>query len=246
MTVNPADESIATLMAKRDYGRALPLLRRDLEKYPTNVRIRLQYADALAGAREFDEALRQYDETAKFYEDNGLIVQAIAVKKKADKIRAEHVPQEVEIDSPARPAPASPLFEDMTAEERDAVIAEMELEHFNEGDIVITEGEQGSSLYVIVAGEVKVFTKGPRGESVHLAKLGAGDFFGEVSVLTGKPRTATITASTASELLRLDKEKLDRVVDRFPRVREILDQFYRRRASHTVEAMIENLKGKRG
>jgi CRP-like cAMP-binding protein len=81
---------------------------------------------------------------------------------------------------------------------------------------------------------------------VFLAKLTAGDFFGEVSILTGKPRTATVTAAQKSELLRLDKEKLDKVVSGHPRVREILDQFYRRRADQTVEAMIENIKAQRG
>ena len=44
-------ESIATLLARREYVRAVPLLKKDLDKYPTNVRIRLQYADALAGLR---------------------------------------------------------------------------------------------------------------------------------------------------------------------------------------------------
>jgi cAMP-dependent protein kinase regulator len=122
----------------------------------------------------------------------------------------------------------------MSPEERESLVREMELMEFAEGDIVITEGEEGSSLYVVVSGEVKVHTKGPKGENLFLAKLGEGDFFGEVSVLTGRPRTATITASQASELLRLDKDKLDLTVAKYPRIREILDQFYRRRASQTV------------
>lgn len=251
MSVNPATdetESISTLMARREYQRAVPLLRRDLEKYPSNVRIRLQYADALAGNSEFDEALAQYEHVSRFYEDNGLTVQAIAVRKKLERVRGlsgatENVPEAARA---ARPAPQSPLFEDMTDEEREALVQQMELQTFDEGDIVITEGEQGSSLYVIVSGEVKVYTRGPKGESFYLATLGAGDFFGEVSVLTGKPRTATITASTRSELLRLDKEKLDTVVAQHPRVHEILEQFYRRRANQTVEAMIESLKTKKG
>jgi cAMP-dependent protein kinase regulator len=244
MTVNmQEDDSVATLMARRDYAKALPLLKRDLDKYPSNVRIRLQYADALAGFGDHEAAIEQYDQTAKFYDENGLIVQAIAVRKKSDKLKELRVSQ-APAEPPARTAPESPLFENMTEAEREAVIDKMVLEQFNEGDIVITEGEQGSSLYVIVSGEVKVFTRGPKGESVNLAKLGAGDFFGEVSVLTGKPRTATITASTQSELLRLDKDKLDEIVTDYPRVRTILDQFYRKRASHTVEAMIENLKNK--
>jgi cAMP-dependent protein kinase regulator len=92
---------------------------------------------------------------------------------------------------------------------------------------------------------MKVYGKGPRGDSVYLANLGEGDFFGEVSVLTGKPRTATITAAQRSELLRLDKEKLDEIVGRHPRVKNVLEDFYKKRASHTVEAMVDSLKHKK-
>lgn len=238
-------DNVATLMARRDYARAVPLLKRDLEKYPSNVRIRLQYADALAGTGETLAALEQYDTTVRFYEENGLIVQAIAVKKKAEKLRETQAASEMRSPSFSGPLPKSPLFEDFSPDERDAIGAEMTLELFEEGDIIITEGQQGSSLYVVVSGEVKVYTKGKTGDSVYLAKLGAGDFFGEVSVLTGKPRTATIVAAQHTELLRLDKDKLDALVESYPRIRKILDDFYRRRANHTVEAMIESLKHKR-
>lgn len=237
-------ENVATLMARREYSRAVPLLKRDLEKYPSNVRIRLQYADALAGAGEAVAALEQYDTTVRFYEENGLIVQAIAVKKKAEKLRESQASAE-RSPSFSGPLPKSPLFEDFSPDERNAIGQEMTLEQFEEGDIIITEGEQGSSLYVVVAGEVKVYTRGQKGDSIYLAKLGAGDFFGEVSVLTGKPRTATIVAAQHTELLRLDKDKLDTIVESYPRIRKILDDFYRKRANHTVEAMIESLKHKR-
>jgi len=240
-------ESVASLMARKDYVRAIPLLKSEMEKYPNNVRIRLQLADALAGAGQVDEALKRYEETSKYYDDNGLIVQAIAVRKKSEKLRQKDAPV-VQPPPKAKQAdrvlPRSPLFEKLAHAEREAVIGEMVLEQFDEGDIIITEGEAGSSLYVVVSGEVKVYTQGTRGEHVYLASLGEGDFFGEVSVLTGKPRTATITASQHSELLRLDKDKLDRVIVKHPNVRDTLDDFYKRRASQTVEAMIENLKKK--
>ncbi|HEY0789063.1 MAG TPA: cyclic nucleotide-binding domain-containing protein [Thermoanaerobaculia bacterium] len=233
-------ETTATLLARKEYARAIPILEADLEKYPSNPRIRLQLADALAGAGRVDEAAAHYEATAKHYEENELIVQAIAVRKKAEKIRAAAPAAPPPV---ARPQiPSSPLFEVLSPEEKDAVIREMVLEEHDEGDIIITEGEQGSSLYVVVSGEVKVFTKGPRGESVALAALGEGDFFGEVSVLSGKPRTATITAAKRSELLRLDREKLDAIIARHPRVRKVLEDFYKKRASHTVEAMIDRMK----
>ncbi len=251
-------ESAATLLAKKEYARAVPLLKIEHEKYPTNPRIRLQYADALAGSGSFVEAIAQYDGTAKYYEDNGLTVQAIAVRKKADKLR-EQVGASGTSGPAAGPAvaapkeplfqqrlPNSPLFEVLKPEEREALVKEMELESHNEGDVVISEGDRGGSMYVITSGEVKVYSRAPgKSGAIYLAKLGEGDFFGEVSVLTGKPRTATITASRPTELLRLDKEKLDNALAKHPGIRKVLDDFYKKRATHTVEAMVESLKKKK-
>ncbi len=237
----------ATLLAQKQYAKAIPLLKEDLDKYPSNPRFRLQYADALAGNGNFQEALAQYEHTAKYYDDNGLTVQAIAVRKKAEKI----IEANRTVTGPMQPlfsreVPDSPLFEVLSPEERAALVKQMDLEQHREGDIIITEGDEGSSMYVIASGEVKVYTRGTKtGSSVYLAKLGEGDFFGEVSVLTGKPRTATITASQPTELLRLDKEKLDNALAKYPGIRKVLDDFYQKRAKHTVEAMIESLK-KRG
>jgi tetratricopeptide (TPR) repeat protein len=240
-------ESGATLLARREYDRAVPLLKREHEKYPSNPRIRLQYADALSGAGHVDDAVAQYEATAKYYEDNGLTVQAIAVRKKAEKVR-EQLPkpsEEAGRSEPlfTRPVPKSPLFEMLSPEERSAFVQEMELETHDEGSVIITEGDPGTSMYVIASGEVKVYTRGTAG-TIYLARLGEGDFFGEVSVLTGKPRTATITASQRTEVLRLDKVKLDGVLSRYPGIRKVLDDFYKKRAEHTVEAMIDSLKKK--
>jgi cAMP-dependent protein kinase regulator len=246
-------ESGATLLARKEYARAVPVLKREHEKYPSNPRIRLQYADALAGAGSLEEAVEQYEATAKYYEDNGLTVQAIAVRKKAEKGREQLGAQQPAADEGgkgepmfSRPVPPSPLFEVLSSEDREALVKEMELETHDEGSVVISEGDTGSSMYVIASGEVKVYTRGTgKNGALYLARLGEGDFFGEVTMLTGKPRTATITASQRTELLRLDKEKLDDLLTRHPNIRQVLEQFYQKRAAHTVEAMIESLKGKR-
>lgn len=242
-------ESGATLLARREYARAVPVLKREHEKYPSNPRIRLQYADALSGAGMPEEAVTQYEATAKYYEDNGLTVQAIAVRKKAEKVREQVAkPADGSSGEPlfSRPLPKSPLFEILGDVEREAIVKEMEVETHDEGSVIISEGDPGTSMYLIASGEVKVYTRatGTSGGSIYLARLSEGDFFGEVSVLTGKPRTATITASQRTELLRLDKEKLDGVLSKHPGIRKVLDAFYKKRASHTVEAMIESLKKK--
>jgi hypothetical protein len=243
-------ESGASLLARREYARAVPLLKREHEKYMSNPRIRLQYADALAGAGMSDEAIVQYEATAKYYEDNGLTVQAIAVRKKAEKVREQMVAKMPDPGTPeplfSRPVPKSPLFEILGEVEREAIVKEMEVETHDQGSVIINEGDPGTSMYVIASGEVKVYTRSTStsGGTVYLARLGEGDFFGEVSVLTGKPRTATITASQRTELLRLDKDKLDGVLSKHPVIRKVLEDFYKKRAKHTVEAMIESLKKK--
>jgi hypothetical protein len=243
-------ESGATLLARREYARAVPVLKREHEKYPSNPRIRLQYADALSGAGMAEEAVVQYELTAKYYEDNGLTVQAIAVRKKGEKVREQITAKAPDRGTTeplfSRPVPKSPLFEILGDVEREAIVKEMEVETHDEGSVIITEGEPGAAMYLIASGEVKVYTRGTGGGAgtLYLARLGEGDFFGEVSVLTGKPRTATITASQRTELLRLDKEKLDGVLAKHPSLRKVLDDFYQQRAQHTVEAMIESLKRK--
>lgn len=243
-------ESGATLLARREYARAVPVLKREHEKYPSNPRIRLQYADSLAGNGDIEEAIKQYEATAHYYEDNGLTVQAIAVRKKAEKVSEQLAAKQPPADEAGKSEPlfahrplTSPLFDVLNTEERDAIVREMEVETHDEGSVIINEGDPGSSMYLIASGEVKVYTRSPAsGSTVYLARLGEGDFFGEVSVLTGKPRTATITASQRTELLRLDRDKLDAVLERYPGLRKVLDDFYKKRAEHTVEAMIESLK----
>ncbi len=136
----------------------------------------------------------------------------------------------------------TPLFTDFTRDELVAVIRGMKLRTFEDGDIIVTEHEPGDSLFVITTGKVKVFTMNPQGQHLQLAELSDGDFFGEVSVLTGKPRTATITAATKCEVLELSKATLDGITAGHPRVRTVLEDFYKLRVDKTVEAMISSLR----
>ena len=80
--------------------------------------------------------------------------------------------------------------------------------HLEEGEIVFDEGDEGSCLYFIQAGRIEISRSGiagPRG----IARLGPGDFFGEMSVVLGEPRTARAVASGPAELLEIDGETLE-------------------------------------
>ena len=73
---------------------------------------------------------------------------------------------------------------------------------FGAGETVIRQGEPGETFYVVVSGEVSVRTDGALGE---VARLRRGDFFGEMSLLTGEPRAATVVACQDTTLLRVDR-----------------------------------------
>ena len=151
---------------------------------------------------------------------------------------------------PSRPATqakgagalGTPLFRGMSPEEIAAVIRGIRLLSFGPGSIVVTEGEPGDSLFVVTTGLCRAFVRNATNRNLEVRQLSEGDFFGEISILTGQPRTATITTATPCELLELSRESLDSIIKTHPRVKEVLAEFHARRADSTVEASIRGIK----
>jgi hypothetical protein len=143
--------------------------------------------------------------------------------------------EEVEDDLGTLPPLASPLFSDLEIDELLALMRGLVLRRLPVGEIVVAEGEPGDRLFVITAGRVKVFVRNSDGSYTILKELGEGDFFGEISVLTGRPRTATVTTASACELLELDAPALERLVASYPRMREVLHRFLTERLDSVEE-----------
>lgn len=76
------------------------------------------------------------------------------------------------------------------------------------GQLIFEEGEAGDVLYVLQSGGVEISRATDRGRRT-LARLGPGDFFGEMSVILGEPRTARAVATTESRVLELDGETFE-------------------------------------
>ncbi len=76
--------------------------------------------------------------------------------------------------------------------------------HVDEGEVVITEGDQPDKLYVVRSGRFGVLTSSPRVAVAIPPDLGANDVFGEIGLLRNVPRTATVTALTSADLLEID------------------------------------------
>ncbi len=126
---------------------------------------------------------------------------------------------------PAMPRFSSPLFADFSEDDLVAVIQGLELVSFVPGDILILEGDPGTSLFVITSGVVRAFVRQPDGKNKLAREMGEGSFFGEISVLSGKPRTATVTAKTPVEALILERTILDDICKTHPSVRTTLQKF---------------------
>jgi hypothetical protein len=129
---------------------------------------------------------------------------------------------------------SSPLFGDFSREELLAVIRGLRFLTFDPGDIIVGDGEPGDSLFVISSGKVKAFVKGAGGRYRAAAELGEGDFFGEIAILYGRPRTATVTAADHCELLELEKATVEALTGSHPGVREVLQSFCNARVGRGV------------
>jgi CRP/FNR family cyclic AMP-dependent transcriptional regulator len=84
-----------------------------------------------------------------------------------------------------------PIFEGLDNRELQRIAASMKPRTFRSGDTVTTEGQGGVGFFVIEDGEAKVTVHGDERR-----RLGPGDYFGEIALLTDRPRTATITAES--------------------------------------------------
>ena len=80
------------------------------------------------------------------------------------------------------------------------------------GDVLVKEGDPGDAFYVIARGKAEVSTLGAHGETLRISVLGAGDYFGEIALLRGTPRTATVRAVTPMVLLKLGRADFDAIL----------------------------------
>ena len=104
----------------------------------------------------------------------------------------------------ARKHPFLQLFD---TQQMDKLLSQARLQRFGRGEKVIEQGASGQSMFVFLHGEADVMVGGS-GALTHVATLGAGDYCGEMSLLTGEPRSATVIARTDCEMWEIDKNTM--------------------------------------
>ena len=124
---------------------------------------------------------------------------------------------------------AIPFVHPLNEMERSELADTVELHGFSAEEIIIREGDRGRSIYVILSGRVRVFTTDSEGNEEELAILVEGQFFGEMSLLTGKSRSAYVSALDTSMLMELSFTSMRKLIRGNLKVKEVLLDYYRDR-----------------
>jgi len=245
-------ENVQKFINKSDWKSAIGEMEKLFAIDPDPI-VRVRIGDARQKLNQKAEAVKEYVHAADLYAEKGFVVKALAQYKLAlrvdptnkeaqQKMEGLHSNKTVSefklepiMEGEAQPTRSVvPLFSDLTQEEFNEFTKRMIIHTMPAGKPIVREGESGSSVYVLTRGSVNVFAT-IQNKRVDLAVLQPSDFFGEIAFLTGKPRTATVEAAEESDLLEVAEEDLRDMIHKWPRIKEVLQNYYEERVKSTME-----------
>ena len=137
-----------------------------------------------------------------------------------------------------------PFFSVFAAESLQQIVRGGKLREFRPDEVVVFEEDTGKSLFVVIAGLLEVSKRLFGAEKRHLGRLMPGDLFGEMSLLTGASRSATVTASSHVTLLEIDKELIEPILTSHPESIASLSQFIVERNAANATALAKSSEEK--
>ena len=123
-----------------------------------------------------------------------------------------------------------PLLVNLDGEQLERMARAGEIESYNPGEVIVAEGSLGDALFLILSGQVAVH-RGPQ----TFATLAGGEFFGEMSLVEPAPRSASVTAMSATFLFRLPHDKLRQLISEDAHAASVL-------LVHIVKVLSERLR----
>ena len=109
-----------------------------------------------------------------------------------------------------------PVFKDLNRLERGLLCRILHKREYSENELIFNEAEAGNGMYIIFQGQVDIFGTNEKDNEVHLATLSNKQFFGELSLIDGAPRSATAVASKKSTLFGFFKPDLLELIEKNP------------------------------
>ena len=133
----------------------------------------------------------------------------------------------------------SGIFQGVEPEAAAVLEKELETVEIRKGEVLFNEGEPGDSLYIVLAGKVKIVRRAADGRQNLIALMGPSDMVGELSLFDPGPRTATATAVVDSRMARLRKQALRPWLNNRPEIAEQLLRVLARRLRRTNDALAD-------
>ena len=112
----------------------------------------------------------------------------------------------------------SALFSQLEPMELDRLVQFARLKKVDAKDVVFYQGDPGNQMFAVVSGRIRISIVSEEGKEIILGTLGPGDVFGEIALFDGKSRTATATATEASEFLVIERKDLIPFLEKHPQV----------------------------
>lgn len=110
------------------------------------------------------------------------------------------------------------FLENLTDEELQMLAGAVRIHEFGAGEVLVRQGDEGDSFFIIRRGSVEVVVEHNNGQRAHVADLRPPAFFGEIALMTGEQRNATVIARTDVEVLEMDRDAFTRLFHNHPDV----------------------------
>jgi small-conductance mechanosensitive channel/CRP-like cAMP-binding protein len=125
-----------------------------------------------------------------------------------------------------------PLFQCLSEAQLDHLVKQAHLNHFGRGERVIEEGADGDSMFVLLRGAAEVYVS-QNGSKIAVATLSSGDYFGEMSLLTGEKRSATVQADGDCYVMEIGKKVMSEIIHESPECLRQLSEILAKRKMET-------------
>jgi cAMP-dependent protein kinase regulator len=226
-----------------------------LDIAPGDVVARQHAAEIFARLGRSDRAIEHYQVLVGKYAAEGHLMRAIAVCQLILSLDPSHAETQATLadlfadrDSPYPPVqlpdamtraatkvvdPSAlarvPLFSDLGRDAFLSIVGKLRTRRVRDGETIIEEGETGTSMYAIARGAVRVVRRADGREPRVVAEMCEGEFFGEMSLVSGAPRFASVVAVGDGELLELLQPDLQAIADKHPSFGDVVARFYKER-----------------
>ncbi|MGH2462815.1 MAG: Crp/Fnr family transcriptional regulator [Candidatus Limnocylindria bacterium] len=141
-----------------------------------------------------------------------------------------------------------PLFAGVLPDDLRDVARHLRLRRFRRGEVIFHQGDPGDALHIVASGSVKIVLPSPEGDEAIIATVHAGDFFGELALLDGAPRSATAAAVEVTDTLSLPRDTFLEEIGRSASLRDVLLRSIagelRRLTGHVEELHFLDLAGR--